>query len=179
MKRFRSSFRRSGFRRLRYLPRLSTAVVILLGITVLLGRLEMREVRGAARVVDGDSLTVAGQRLRLGGIDAPEIGQICRREGGAYACGDDARRHLAGLIGGREILCSGTEHDRYDRLIATCRSGDLNLNRQMVRDGWAVAYGDYRAEERAARAASHGLWRGAFERPREWREIHRDATAGR
>ena len=59
-----------------------------------------QQLQGAARVVDGDTLRVAGERVRLFGIDAPEIGQPCR-DGGD--CGAQSKAHLEALIGGRDV----------------------------------------------------------------------------
>src|SRR5688572_22588959 len=47
---------------------------------------------GTARVLDGDTLDLAGHRIRLYGIDAPESRQICQRQGRSYGCGREAQR---------------------------------------------------------------------------------------
>lgn len=128
--------------------------------------------QGHPVVNDGDSLTFGTQRVRLRGIDAPEYRQICRNADGDYACGRRAREALVALIAGREVSCSGREHDRYGRILADCSAGDVDLNRELVRSGWAVAYGDFAMDEAAARAAGAGLWAGSFERPQDWRRDH-------
>lgn len=127
---------------------------------------------GTMRVADGDSLAHGSVRIRLEGIDAPEIGQTCTRAGTGYPCGMEAREALDALVAGREISCRGSRRDRYDRLLARCTAGDVELNRAMVEAGWAVAYGDYDREEGAARRAGCGLWAGSFERPQDWRRVH-------
>jgi endonuclease YncB( thermonuclease family) len=148
----------------------------ILGLLVLLAarldRTETRNLQGRVTVNDGDSLTIGTERIRLRGIDAPEYDQTCRRNSADYPCGRRARESLSALIGGRPVSCSGWERDKYDRLLATCMSGGSDLNRGQVEAGWAVAYGDYRAEEEAARRNGAGLWAGSFERPRDWREMH-------
>ncbi|MAS04752.1 MAG: nuclease [Ahrensia sp.] len=131
--------------------------------------ISMRDVTGRARVVDGDTIALLGQRIRLAGIDAPEAGQQCRRDGAAYDCGQEARLRLAGLIGDGEVACRGNERDRYGRLLMRCVRGATDLNAAMVRSGWAVAYGDYDGEERQARSEAAGLWAGDFDRPSRWR----------
>jgi len=148
----------------------------ILGLLVVLAarldRTETRTLEGSVTVNDGDSLTIGAERIRLRGIDAPEYGQSCRKDGADYPCGRRARDALSTLIGGRPVSCSGWERDKYDRLLAACTAGGRDLNRGQVEAGWAVAYGDYRAEEAVARQNGAGLWAGSFERPRDWREMH-------
>lgn len=129
-------------------------------------------IAGAAAVGDGDSLTIGGERIRLIGIDAPELDQTCRRDDRDYACGRQSRQALVALIGALAVACEGRGKDRYERLLADCRAGDVDLGRAQVEAGWAVAYGDYEREEAAAREAGRGLWAGPFERPLDWRDSH-------
>ena len=117
-------------------------------------------------------ITLGAERIRLRGIDAPEFTQICRKDGADYPCGRRARDALAGLIGGEPVACTGWERDRYGRLLAACTAGGKDLNRELVEAGWAVAYGDFEAEEAAARQDGAGLWAGSFDRPRDWRDQH-------
>jgi endonuclease YncB( thermonuclease family) len=127
------------------------------------------EFAGAVRVVDGDSLEVGGRRVRLLGIDAPELDQSCRRAAETYACGREAQRALGTLIEGHTVSCTTKRKDRYERFLATCRTADRNLNLAMVEEGWAVASGNHERAEASARAAGRGLWAGEFERPGDWR----------
>lgn len=131
-----------------------------------------RTLEGAARVADGDSLVLGSERIRLQGIDAPELAQLCARGGGDYPCGREARDALLRLVAGRAVSCESRQRDRYDRVLARCRAGPLDLNRAMVEAGWAVSYGDYRDAEDAARRAGKGLWAGSFDRPQDWRRVH-------
>lgn len=130
------------------------------------------EAVGTARIGDGDSLTIGDERIRLVGIDAPELRQSCVEEGADYACGQRAREALVDLVAGRQIVCEARERDRYGRLLAICRAGETELNRAMVEAGWAVAYGDYGHEERLAKQAGRGLWAGSFDPPSQWRRMH-------
>lgn len=136
------------------------------------GSIAATGVTGHAHVIDGDSLVVGGRELRLKGIDAPEGRQHCTRNGADWACGEDARRHLQALIGGHTVICRAVESDRFHRLLAVCEVDGRTLNAAMVEDGFAVSYGNYRAEEDRARSARRGIWAGEFERPREWRDHH-------
>ena len=141
---------------------------------------QQREVIGAARIVDGDSLRIEGVAIRLKGIDAPEMAQTCQRAGAAYPCGREARRHLQTLVGAAPVRCRSEGLDRYRRRLAVCWAGERALNEAMVRDGWAVAYRDRAADalEREARSARRGLWAGEFERPADWRRVHAASAAG-
>lgn len=120
-------------------------------------------VSGQARVIDGDTIDIAGERIRLDGIDAPEHGQRCpSKSGGTWRCGRSAMRHLKQLVGTEQASCRGLERGRYGRLIAQCSAGGVNLNDAMVRAGLAWAFikysGTYRGAERAAKAARSGIW---------------------
>lgn len=131
-------------------------------------------ITGQATIVDGDTIEILGVPVRLEGIDAPETGQTCRRPGGGeYSCGKRAVDYLRKLVGGRQVTCTGEERDRYGRLLAFCRVNGVDINRQMVLSGMAVAflqYSDtYAMEERQARAARAGIWNGEFVRPRRYR----------
>jgi len=140
-----------------------------------LNKLDVEKVVGVPILVDGDSLRVAGERIRLKGIDAPEYRQECRKAETDYPCGRLARQALQQMIAGNGISCKGSDRDRYGRLLAVCRVNDRNLNLLMVKTGWAVAYGDYYREEREARRKKLGLWDGTFKEPRRWRREHRSS----
>lgn len=145
-------------------------VLALLAVIRLLPDPEMREARGRARVIDGDSLALDGVEIRLRGIDAPEYRQTCTRSGRTWPCGQEAARRLRGLVSGRAVACEGSVHDEHDRLLAVCRVGSREINRWLVENGWAVSFDGYLKAETEARAAGRGLWAGTFERPSEWRE---------
>ena len=119
-----------------------------------------RVLSGRARVVDGDSLALAGERIRLHGIDAPESAQTCRASGARWRCGERATRGLRERIGGRTVTCEERDVDRYGRIVAVCRAGGEDLNAWMVERGFALAYRRYSrayvGEEAAARSARRG-----------------------
>lgn len=133
---------------------------------------------GRGRVVDGDTIDVAGApaRIRLDGIDAPEGNQTCRDAAGVrYLCGPKAAEALSQLIGrsGR-VSCTQTGADRHQRIVGTCKTGTVDLQLELVRQGWAVDFsryskGKYAAVEKEARDAKRGLWAGTFDMPWDWR----------
>lgn len=149
-----------------------TILALLALVSSRLDRVETRHVAGAAVVNDGDTLTLAGERVRLRGIDAPEYNQTCARDGNEYPCGRRSREALARLIDGRPVACAGREKDRYGRLLGQCSAGAADLNKGQVAAGWAVAYGAYFDEQDQAREKRLGIWSGDFDRPRDWRESH-------
>ncbi len=82
---------------------------------------------------DGDTFTIWNQKIRLVGIDAPESSQSCIDDRDIeYPCGDRAATYLQSLVTGKEIRCEGTTIDAYDRLLATCYIGSININETMV-----------------------------------------------
>lgn len=125
---------------------------------------------GPVRVIDGDTLEISGERVRLFGIDAPEHDQRCTDAAGRpWACGARATETLRDLTRGRAVRCSGEEQDRYGRLVAHCTVAGRDLGAAMVRDGMAFAYRrysrDYVGAEEQAKAAGRGIWAGAAENP--------------
>lgn len=150
-------------------------VAILVAPVAIAGELPLA---GTAIVIDGDTLELHGQRIRLNAIDAPESGQQCHnQEGKPYRCGQRAAFALADRIGRATLRCTPHGRDRYGRIIATCFMSGTNLNGWMVRQGWAVAfrkYGlDYVSAEDEARMNRRGLWSGRFDMPWDWRAARR------
>lgn len=150
------------------------AALLLVGLAGASAWLDRPErLAGAVRAIDGDTLELAGRRVRLVGIDAPELGQVCGETLRPVRCGADAREELRRLVAGDGVECRVSGRDRWARDLATCRAGESDLGAAMVRAGHAVAAGRYAAEEREAREARLGIWAGPFELPSVWRQAHR------
>jgi len=131
-------------------------------------------VEGPVTVIDGDTLDMDGARVRLHGIDAPELKQTCQTNGGKeWPCGREAERRLRSLVGGADVTCEEIDVDRYGRIVGRCLAADMDIGREMVRSGYALAYRkyslDYVVVENEARSARRGVWMGAFVEPWGWR----------
>lgn len=138
-------------------------------------------ISGSARIIDGDTIEVAGQRVRLEGIDVPESLQTCGTEsGGTWACGRAAAQSLKTQINDRGVTCEVRGQDKYGRTLAICFVDGVNINESMVKRGLAWAFLKYSEEfvaaENEARAAKVGVWQGDAEAPWDYRH-HAWATA--
>lgn len=112
------------------------------------------------RVVDGDTLVLNGESIRLKGISAPEM-----KDPG----GKESRAYLLALARNGTVTCELTGERTHDRSVGFCKAGDVDLNGQMVRDGWAAACprysGRYVADEAKAKAGRRGIWATGYELP--------------
>src|SRR5512134_3644315 len=93
-----------------------------------LARPSFADVTGTARVIDGDTIVVAGERIRLQGIDAPELQQTCTAFGQEWPCGRTSAEWLRDHLNGRQVECVGHARDRYGRLLAVCYVGGEDQN---------------------------------------------------
>jgi endonuclease YncB( thermonuclease family) len=147
-------------------------------VALLVAKLNKREpvepLIGKAYVIDGDTISISGNHIRLKGIDAPELTQSCGNASAPNTCGQASRQTLIRLIGGKPVRCAEEGHDKYNRSLSTCYIDELNLNRAMVEAGQAVAYGDYHDAEMQARRDKKGLWGTTFEVPQDWRREHEE-----
>jgi len=116
---------------------------------------------GLALVIDGDTLHIGPDKIRLHAINAPERHQ----PGGA-----EATAALRSIIAGRPVRCTWDGTKTRGRYVAVCRVGGVDVARELVRRGFAAACPRfsrrYDADERVARAKRMGIWRYGYVKPR-------------
>ena len=144
---------------------------------------EIKIISGIAKVIDGDTIRINNNKIRLFGIDAPEKKQQCQKPwltisiftfNKDYQCGEISTNKLKMKINNKFVMCKSSNKDRYKRFIAECYKDDINVNSWMVRNGYAFAYKKYSkkflSQENIAKMEKLGLWAGTFELPWEWRK---------
>ena len=161
---------------------------IIILFLILISNVIAEEIIGIPRIVDGDTVHIKEYKIRLEGIDAPEIKQKCKKEKlkissiigftfyKDYNCGEVSKENLEAKVDRSIIKCISSSKDRYERYLAKCFKNKINLNRWMVRNGHAVAYRRYSKEyiidEEFAKENKLGLWRGKFLHPEKWRKLN-------
>lgn len=130
---------------------------------------------GRASVIDGDTIEIHGQRIRIAGIDAVESDQLCwQAHGRPWRCGQVAALALSDLVGARNVACTAIGQDRYHRLLGMCSVRGVDLGMHMVSAGYAIPYFDraklYGIAARHAREGRKGIWAGSFATPADWRK---------
>jgi endonuclease YncB( thermonuclease family) len=132
------------------------------------------DITGVPKIREGDQITIGSSRIRLGGIDAPSVDQLClNTQGERWTCGVAARDELIKHVENKPWTCHINRVDRRGRSVARCEVDGEDIQKWMVKSGWALAYvrfsHDYDADEKAARDAKAGMWQGAFIAPWDWR----------
>jgi endonuclease YncB( thermonuclease family) len=127
----------------------AATALLLLGLSA-----QASDVKGTARVIDGDTLEIGGTRIRLLGIDSPERGEAV-----ASAATDRLRRITAGHI----LICTDTGGRTHKRIVAKCTiENGTDIAREMVSEGLAAACPRFTPEylelEKAARESGRGIW---------------------
>lgn len=144
----------------------------------------VRSLVGRASVVDGDTIEIAGERIRINGIDAPESSQLCQDDQGrSYRCGAKSAGALEQLLAeSRPLRCEFVEQDQYGRFVGDCfRADGVSVAAALVRAGMALDWPRYSGaayadEQSAAAAAKVGIWQGEFQAPWEWRAAQRNSS---
>lgn len=119
------------------------------------------------RIIDGDTFeTETGEKVRLIGINAPEMADIF---------GQEAKQHLTDLISGTTIDLQADSiskgRDRYSRLLGYVILDGKDINKQMISDGFAFAYmkfnfqkaNEYKQAQLTSSQKNKGMWSNANE----------------
>ena len=126
-------------------------------------------INGNTKIIDGDTLHIGKYKIRLHGIDAPELNQNCNYKNKDWECGQQSKKYLIQLIDSNAVNCQVIGIDRYKWYIGICYVNKLNINKMLVKNGWAIAYRYYSKaytdEEFIAKKMKIGIWKGKFEEP--------------
>jgi endonuclease YncB( thermonuclease family) len=133
---------------------------------------------GRASIIDGDTIEIRGERIRILDIDAPESRQTCSyTDGTQWRCGQQAALALSDWIGQQTVACATTKRDKYGRWLARCAVDGHDLGEWMAAQGWVVPFRDCKCEtirsaSESARLQNRGIWAGTFMMPWDWRAAH-------
>jgi endonuclease YncB( thermonuclease family) len=139
-------------------------------------------IAGRASVIDGDTIEIHGERIRILDIDAPESRQTCTaQDGPEWRCGQKAALALSSWVAQQTVTCATTTRDKYDRHLAHCSVAGQDLGQWMAANGWAVPYRDCKCEvvrdaADQAKASQLGIWAGSFMLPWDWRGKNKAQT---
>src|SRR5258708_5435120 len=116
----------------------------LLAIAVLLlpAMAEAADITGVPKIREGDHIQTGNPRIRLGGIDAPGVDQLCLNpQGERWPCGVPARDELIKHADNKSWPCHTRQTiDRRGRTVARCEVDGEDIQKWLVRNGWAVGH---------------------------------------
>jgi endonuclease YncB( thermonuclease family) len=130
--------------------------------------------QGIIRVIDADTWDVGDTRVRLHGIDAPELAQTCDSQQRVnWACGHWVSDQIRMQYDGKIAQCDRITIDKYQRTVARCWVDGRDSGRDMVADGLAFAYRkyslDYDPDEKGAATKYRGLHAHYIQSPAQFR----------
>jgi endonuclease YncB( thermonuclease family) len=139
------------------------------------GSVAAAEITAEVSVIDGDTLQVGDKVLNLFGIDAPELGQLCRHDDRWNRCGISAAFELKKLLKfDKPLRCEPAPADRRKVI---CHASSVDVALVLLKAGYAVAElgsgSAYQEAEKSAREGNLGLWHMAFVSPWDWRHGRR------
>jgi endonuclease YncB( thermonuclease family) len=151
-----------------------TKFLLAIPLLLLPAMAEAADITGVPKIREGDQITIGSSRIRLSGIDAPSVDQLCLNNSGErWTCGAAARDELIKYADNKAWTCHVERVDRRGRNVGRCTVDGEDIQKWMVKSGWALSYArqshDYDADEKAAREAKAGMWQGAFIAPWDWR----------
>src|SRR5471030_1962398 len=123
------------------------------------------DITGVPKIREGDQIQIGTSKIRLGGVDAPSVDQLCLNNSGErWTCGVAARDELIKHADNKTWTCHVRQTDRRGRQVARCEVDGEDIQKWLVVNGWALSYvrfsHDYDDDEKAAREATAGMWHG-------------------
>ncbi|MHC2543367.1 endonuclease YncB(thermonuclease family) [Sinorhizobium meliloti] len=161
--------------------RRNALLVLFAALVIVHGSTEAADYSGRARVIDGDTISIRNQRIRIAAIDACERDQTGLKNGKLWRCGVAARSYLGTMIDGQHVRCDIIDQDQYRRLVGQCFIGDVDIGLAMVKAGLAeamlrylpathsISEVEYGQAENRARDSGFGMWSAEIESPHEYR----------
>ncbi len=146
--------------------------------SIIFSKVYSNEIIGKPTIIDGDTIKILNYKIRLHGIDSPEINQLCLdKNNKQWQCGIRAKNSLNNFISNKNIKCIYNKKDRYKRFIGTCYLNEIDIQEWMVKNGWAIAYKKYSKKyveaEIYAKNNNLGIWKGKFLEPYKWRRLNK------
>ena len=152
--------------------------IITLFVISTISKVSSEEIKGFANIIDGDTIKISKIKIRLSGIDAPELKQFCIKKDTKWPCGLESKKALIEYTKNNIISCTSNKKDRYNRLVAKCYKEKQDIQKWLVKNGWAIAYRKYSLEyindENFAQNNNLGIWKGKFIKPYKWRKINKN-----
>jgi len=153
-------------------------ILILTSLVFITNFANSKTILGKAKIIDGDTIHIKSNKIRLHGIDAPETKQTCKIDNQDWYCGKQSTKELKNLIKNQKVECNVNDVDRYNRYVAICYVNEININKWMVKNGWAIAYRyyskDYIVEEKYANDNKLGIWKSEFIEPYAYRRQNKN-----
>ena len=132
-------------------------VIAAVCVAFLAGPVLAGEVRGPVEVIDGSTMLVAGETVRLADIVVPQIGSQCVWRGKPLDCGVLARAGLKDITAGADVVCIPVGANAH-----RCKDGNFDLAFGLIHAGWAVpvsdAPGHYHKKMLDAKEHKRALW---------------------
>lgn len=165
-------------------------IALLIIFTLGFAQADTQTIKGKARVIDGDTIEINGEKIRLACIDTPESNyrgkmQYCLDN--ETKCGELAKQALENMIGDSDVRCEYEKRDIYNRILGTCQIYSRfynypyweSFNYKLLEEGYAWYYNggkeckNYKSLFETAQKEGYGLFDseiGGFKEPKLWRK---------
>lgn len=149
--------------------------VIIIDNTLFNNKDDKKAITGKAEVYDGDTFKINDKKIRLVGIDTPELSQNCKRRKLVEPCGKIIKEIVELIVKNKDVTCYNYGIDLYGHILGECYVDDLNINKLLLREGLAVYYynenfKDYKTLENLAKEEKNGIWATRFVIPKDYRK---------